>query len=283
MKKTYYKYRPLYQIGSKGVREPHQFTRSIFEKAEIRYSAPKDFNDPFDCNLRLHVADSTDAEWEEYIDILSQQYPDRAATLSETKAKKLWRSNSCLADAIGEPSLKMNYEESSVLCLSKKGNSIPMYSYYADSHQGIAIEFQFSDREVPCGIPFDEKNHRGVAYAGKVTLDNVEYLPTFPELNYHRLYNKPQLIKSLLFTKHHEWSHEEEFRIFRRGVPASNARFDKTFLTRVIFGCRTVSADVDLVKGWLVGWPSNVILAKAETATDQFQLRITDFETVKAK
>lgn len=281
MKTAYYKYRPLYQIGSTGSPEPHPFTKSIFEKAEIFYSAPKHFNDPYDCNLKLHVRDSTDAEWENYCDQLVAQYPAEKAKMDRVKSGKLWRTNPSLTENVGTATHQENYEQSSIFCLSKKGNSIPMFSYYADSHKGIAIEFQFSDDEVPCGIPFNELNHRGVPYAGKIVLRDVEYPDTFPELNYHRLYGKDQLVRSLMFTKHHKWSHEEEFRIFRRKVPASSVQFEKRLLTRVIFGSKTTQDDVDLVKSWLLNWPSDIVLAKAETAIDQFELVIKDFDLVK--
>ena len=63
MKRKYYKYRSLYQATATG-REVNPFTRAIFEKAEVYYATPQACNDPFDCNLRLHVKDSTDQEWE---------------------------------------------------------------------------------------------------------------------------------------------------------------------------------------------------------------------------
>ena len=278
-KAEYYKYRSLYQFGANGEREPNPFTQSIFEKAEIWYSAPKDFNDPFDCNLKLHVDDSTDAEWGKYFDDVmpNPTSPDTIAM----KAKKPWRLNPEMFGNVGERALKEHCEQSSVFCFSKKPNSIPMFSYYADSHQGIAIEFAFSQTEVPCGIPFGELEDRENWYQRKVLFQNVDYPMAYPELNFHRLYGTEKLILNTLFTKHHEWSHEEEFRVFRRGVPASTVEFDKTILTRVIFGCKTGQDEVDLVKGWLVGWPSDVILAKAKTASDKFELEIEDFETVK--
>jgi hypothetical protein len=157
-----------------------------------------------------------------------------------------------------------------------------MFSYYADGHRGIAIEFSFSDWEVPCGIPCGDPTRPDNFYERKVVFRDVEYPPTFPELNYHKVYGTDQLLRSLLFTKHHEWSHEEEFRIFRRKVPASSVQFDKNLVTRVIFGCRTTPEDVDLVRSWLVGWPSAVVLSKAEATANQFNLRISDFNTVKA-
>ena len=72
MKNLYYKYRHLYHIGAKGSSEPHPFTQSIFENAEIYYAKPKDFNDPFDCNLKLHVKGSSDEDWEGYFNKLAK-------------------------------------------------------------------------------------------------------------------------------------------------------------------------------------------------------------------
>ena len=157
-----------------------------------------------------------------------------------------------------------------------------MFSYYADSHRGIGIEFVFSDFDVPCGIPCINQIRSDSPYEGKVVFRDVEYPPTFPELNFHKVYGTDQLLRSLLFTKHHEWAHEEEFRIFRRNVPASSVQFDRKLLSKVIFGCRTKPEDVALVRGWLAGWPSDVVLSKAETSIDQFNLRINDFDIVKA-
>jgi hypothetical protein len=59
MKNAYYKYRPLYQIGTNGHQEAHPFTKSIFQKAELWYSAPTDFNDPFDCKRSFESLEET--------------------------------------------------------------------------------------------------------------------------------------------------------------------------------------------------------------------------------
>ena len=277
---AYYKYRPLYTSDGGGNRVPHPFTQAIFESAEIYYSLPKDFNDPYDCNLKLHADDSTDAEWHAHCDKLSAKYPNRKAQMETIKSEERWRVKPELSKNIGDETYQKFYGKSSVFCLSKKKNSIPMFSYYADSHRGIAIEFQFSDAEIPCGIPYYSLSHRGVHYQGKIVWNDVEYPATFPDLNYHRLYDNPQMITTLIFTKHHEWKHEEEYRIFRIGVPAKKVKFEKKLLTRVIFGCKTVAADVDLVRGWIAGWPFDVVFSKAEISPSEFNLRITDFEVV---
>ncbi|MEI6891630.1 MAG: DUF2971 domain-containing protein [Pontiella sp.] len=266
---SYYKYRSLYQ----GENEPNPFTKSIFEDNQLWYATPKDFNDPFDCNLNLHTNNSTDADWINYL----KQVINNTSSIK----KNLLNLFKGITKTLFKETQKELYEGSSVCCFSTKNNSIPMFSYYADSHRGIAIEFQFSATEVPCGFEYENQNKSGIGYEGKIAFKKIKYLPSFPELNYLKLRNNDdELINSLIFTKFNEWSHEDEFRIFRRKVQASNVTFKKELLTRVIFGCKTDKNDINLVKEWLKGWPSNVILEKAEIKPDQFELEITHLETI---
>ncbi len=275
-KRSYYKYRPLYADRSGAV--PHGFTQSLIESRRLFYATPTSFNDPFDCNLRLHANDSTDDDWVGYIDELIAQYPSRRDQLTAVKNGKLWAKHPELSD-IGLSTRRTIYEDSSVLCLAKRPDSIPMFAYYADDHNGIAVELEFSDDEIPCGIPCGNLADPENLYQRKIVMNDIEYLPDLPELNYHRLYGKRQLIKSLMFTKFDGWRHEVEFRIFRKGVAASTVGFPATMLKRVIFGARTGSAEVDLVKHWLSHHGHPVILAKAEGAAGRFGLDVSDFET----
>jgi len=277
---TCYKYRPLYQYGEKDSKIPHPFTQSIFEKGELYYSTPKDFNDPFDCNLKLHVDNSTDEEWGTYLDDVMPNPTSPEVLVMKTE--KPWRLDPKMFCNIGKSAQNVNYEQSSVLCLSKKGCSIPMFSYYADSHRGIAFEFKFLQTEIPCGIPFGNINDRENWYQRKVVFQDVTYHSKYPELNFHRLRNDDKtIILNTVFAKHKEWEHEAEFRIFRRGVSASSVKFDRKILTRVIFGCKTMDNDVALVRKWLADWSFDVVLAKAKIAKDRFELKVEDFEIVK--
>lgn len=271
--KKYYKYRPLRQGA-----DPHPFTASIFEKRELWFSAPKEFNDPFDCNLRLHVNDSTDEEWISYIDLMIDQNPSMRPKLEITKNGKLWKVNPSMTAGIGEGTQELNYHKSSVFCLSKKPDSIPMFSYYADSHKGVAIEFSFSNLNVPCGVDYlSSVISRGGTRSG-VVFNDVVYPESYPELNYHRLYDRPELLQNIIFAKHHEWRHEQEYRIFRRAIPASTVNFEHGLLTGVVFGCKSTVEDVDLVKGWLAGWPAPVTLSKTSVSSTSFSLEIEEFD-----
>jgi len=275
-KRNYYKYRPLYSNRLRRV--PHELTQSLIESRRLFYAAPNSFNDPFDCNLQLHANDSTDDDWIDYIDALIAQYPIRRAQLIVVKDQRLWNTHPELGD-FGLGTRRTIYEESSVLCLAGRPDSILMFAFYADDHHGVAVELEFSNAEIPCGILCGDLSDPANLYERKITADDIEYLSDLPELNYHRLYGTPQLVKSLMFTKFNEWSHEKEFRVFRKGVAASYVEFPALMIKRVIFGARTGSAEVDLVKHWLDSHGHPVILAKAEVSASTFGFDVSDFET----
>ena len=282
-KKSYFKYRPLYHIKPDGTREAHPFTKSIFERAEIYFAAPKDFNDPFDCDMRLHTNGTTDLEWEEHFKLMLSEHPESRQQIEFVIKNKLWNTEPSVKEQFGRDAYDRIRNKSSVFCLSRKGNSIPMFSYYADSHRGIAVQFSFCELETPSGYSVQKLLSPDRPY-GKITVifSDVEYTKSFPELNYFRLRNTTKLTENLFLQKHKDWEHEEEYRIFRHNVPAGNVAFDKKLLVRVVFGCKTNQQDMDLVKGWLKGWPFDVVLAKAAQETDKFELKIVDVETVKA-
>jgi hypothetical protein len=281
---TLYKYRPLYTPGPD--RKPHPFTAAIFENSEIYYAAPNSFNDPFDCNLRLQTHGNDVAEWKTYFDSLLKAAPKSAKSNLSRRIKDVISQGK--PGKLLEPTLEKTYDEhyakSSVFCLSKRPDSIPMFSYYADSHRGVAIEFKFSNSEVPCGIAF-----RGGAdpvgwYDKKIMFGTIDYPNQFPDLNFLRLRNiSGGLARALLFTKHHEWRHEEEFRIFRHKVPASTVTFPRRLITRVILGCRCESEELHLIKRWLANFPSDVILSRAKPADTAFNLKIEDIEIIKGR
>ena len=122
---------------------------------------------------------------------------------------------------------------------------------------------------------------RDPTHRAKIIFDDVKYSEKFPELNYLRLYGKTELVKNIIFVKFDDWSHEEEYRIFRKEIPASLVGYDRKIMTRVVFGCKCSDDEFALVKSWLQGWPSDVILSKTCEANDGFELKVVDFDCVK--
>lgn len=275
-KNTYrlYKYRPLYEGEN-----PYPFTEQIFRKNELWYSLPKDFNAPFDCNLRLHTRGSTDDDWIQHLRGIPNKTPEEVQATELAIKRRSWRNNEGFQN-IGQMRHEETYRKSSVLCFSKIGNSIPMFSYYGDSHRGIALEFEFSEDDLPCAVDYRAPN--GYPYAGKIVFADVKYPENYPELNFHRLSRTAQgrldMITNMIFTKHHEWEHEAEFRIFRHRLSAGLAKFERTQLKRIIFGCNTSINDEKLVKDWLKNWPNEVKFAKCYQSDTSFELDIRDID-----
>lgn len=280
--KAYYKYRPLYLTGDDNPRVVHPYTESIFTKGEIFYSAPSAFNDPFDCNLQMNLDGSTDEEWIHYL-------KNHIQSLEESPHKEMtelflqnngWK----MIDPAHGLTVAHDkiYNKSSAFCFSQKGNLIQMYSYYSDSHRGIAIEFAFDLQSIPCGFSCDQYFSKGAPYYGKILIWNVDYFANFPDLNYHRLLMDPLYMRKLIFAKTAQWQHEQECRIFRTEIPAGAVKYEPHLLTRVVLGCKTGQTELDLVKGWLKDWPSSVIISKAVQAKDRFELIIEDIDSAGA-
>jgi hypothetical protein len=274
-------------MGDNKFRQPHPHTASIFTKAEIYFASPSSFNDPYDCNLKLHFEGSSDKDWHDYLDFVLAENPRDHALIAKVQKIKREKAWSLFYDDLNramQAAHYNHYHESSVFCLSLKPNSIPMFSYYADSHSGIAIELKFTTQTIPCGVPIGDPKDRQNWYDSKILIGRVRYYDSFPDLNFLRLRTQPGLLAKTLFaTKHSDWSHEQEVRIFRLGMRAAPVSFEQPLITGVILGSRTTENDLLLVKSWLKDWPTDIILSKAEQIPTQFNLNIKYLETIRGK
>lgn len=263
---SYFKYRSLKDL----------YTKEIFEMRELWYSAPKDFNDPFDCNLPLNCDGLTDKEIEDFNIGIAKQMGRRLSSdelKGATDTVKSGRINQLLVKW-----RKDCYVDSSVCCFSHLRDSIQMFSHYADGHKGICIEFLFSVLDMPTGISVAQQ----MFGSARIVPFDVVYQEEFPELNFLELsaLELKELARNLFGIKAKGWGHENEFRIFRHLLPAGPVPFAPQILKRVILGAKTGDKEMDLVKGWLKDWQTPVILAKAEPDAIAFKLNIRDVETV---
>jgi hypothetical protein len=266
---SYFKYRSL--------SDSHvEYTKAIFEKRELWYSAPKDFNDPFDCNLPLNSDGSSDSE---IIDFMTNVASRRGKTLSSNELNlALEKVKSGQTAVLFSKWREEYFRDSSVLCFSHLEDSIQMFSYYADGHKGICIEFSFSVLDMPTGISVAQQ----LFGSPRIVPLDVVYQKKFPELNFFKLSALgPEIMaQNTIGVKARRWVHEKEYRIFRPQMPAGAVPFAPKILKRVILGAKTGDKEMDLVKGWLKEWPTPVVLSKAEADARSFTLNIHDIETV---
>lgn len=241
---------------------PNKYTKAIFDQAALWFDKPSNFNDPFDCNLKL---------W-------TSKTPEHIVNQARAEALKNWSGfpheivNSVVDTVVANPAIANRtfeqhreyiYEKSSVFCWATRGDNIAMFAYYAADHTGICLEFDLEHRHEAARVM------------------SVEYENKLPELDYSKITETDQLVKSLLLTKARCWDHEEERRVVRQGIGPGLVHFPKEALIRVIFGCRATDDDITLVKSWMANWSTPVILAKAKPDEADFRLMIEDFETVQ--
>lgn len=216
---------------------PFEGAKSIVSSLKLKFSNPKDFNDPFD----------TDEDILDYD--ISNLGEDAKNDIDTTVASFLKRNNlnhsehfknaiqslknsSALIEAY-KLSRQELIENTRTLCLSMDENNILLWSHYADKHNGICLEF---DLNVGLENIFTETE---IQMIGKVDYDRNE------KINY--LENKLNAICKLYLTKTNEWSYEKEVRIV---ILNDNQfqKFNKRFLTGIIFGCKVPTSAIDEFK-----------------------------------
>lgn len=126
---------------------------------------------------------------------------------------------------------KLKERSIGVLSLSKSFKNVLMWSFYADWHSGLCIEFKAGKKEEPfCDA-------RKVKY--------MERVPSF-ELGT----DVKEKLSKALFIKSSDWSHEKEWRVVRNGYSGSLLRFPSSCIRQIIIGCRMPNESVKRICEW---------------------------------
>lgn len=161
----------------------------------IRFSQPKAFNDPFELQPEFHVIDESFVEGDERpckVVIHGHQSSYEKYILAnhpkETQSRKLDGKKifSQLNDKVG------------ILCLTQAETLMPanflMWAHYAESHQGLVIEFNPDSEFIKRSSP-------------------VHYLPRRPIIDARLLYENEYVAIEDLYFKSDVWAYENEIRI----------------------------------------------------------------------
>ena len=104
-----------------------------------------------------------------------------------------------------------------------------MWSYYADCHTGICLEFDVKKDPGFFTFPI-----------------NVHYQDAYPKIDILEEDKYKEYVITLMSTKYLEWSYEEEIRIMKDSNKAYS--FKPSALVSVIFGCKVDDAVIEEVK-----------------------------------
>ncbi len=204
------KYRPINKNDS---------SKSIFsllEKSNLWFSDAKYFNDPFDCQLKINYESDLE-EMENWIRSIRSYKFSYTDDDIKRKAIELTHDNYKIKSIV-EDLISTN----GVCCFSKEYSSILQWSHYADSHQGVCLVFdilkdpQFFNEVFP-----------------------VEYRNDYLDFNLIKDFNS--FVRKRLLLKYKDWEYEKEVRAFNNQIGMK--KFDKSSLSKIIFGCNISSED----------------------------------------
>jgi hypothetical protein len=169
---------------------------------QIWFSRPAQFNDPFDCAIRVDRGPISDPDYQRLFEYLRTESGDPAGfdahySPSGSANAKFRDHVQTGLDAAFEERKKLMLEKRGVSCFSARNDDVLMWSHYADRHKGFCLGFR-SDAE-----PFVQA--RQVDYQAQVPAVN----PTSLILD-----DVHEAFRAMIETKSQHWSYEQEWRLF---------------------------------------------------------------------
>jgi len=213
------------------------------------YSSPTKLNDPYDGQLPVETTVSGPEEAFGLIAKLTEQITGWVGG----KMKRLPEQGNfqeIFDDFAGEYLSSQTIP--GILSLTANPAHLLMWAHYADSHQGIALRYEFSEESVPNISPINYQ----------------DTLPTLHIRDYLALSDEVYLDRFL--TKGSSWNYEQEW----RGLSLENDSYypQPGKLDAVIFGHRTPKSTVAAFKTIL---SSDVSVLRAYPSTSSFDVSIS--------
>lgn len=238
------------------------------------FSSPMEINDPYDCQPPLIYGQKSSAYLiAQFYDAMKKQKLDDVL-LGTTKEEFISEWNK---DAVGwEKRIQAGIQvhinkEFGLFCLTKRPDSIRMWSHYADKHKGVVLEINFHE--------FLLNEHYEV--------NGEQINPPYYKVNYPKkgtfldfLKEGESMTDSLygqLLTKSQEWKHEKEYRVIvgNAGLHSIN----KKALTKIIFGLKTpIQEQITIIKLMKSLDYPNLSLGFASPVEEDFKLRIKTYK-----
>ena len=244
------------------------FLRQIFVDQKLYFARVSDFNDPFDCRFTRSI-DGGAVERKAYAKRVIEQNcshlkrPQRRKEVADF-LKNLSARDSEVLEAL-EADWVARLEKIGICSFSKVNNEILMWSHYADSHEGICLEFLDDPDDQFFGLAFP-----------------VVYSHDYPVINLLRD-SETQRFEKALLTKSDRWSYEREYRSINNLMELNSKgnvprEFPKGKMTGVIFGCKATSETVSLVRSLCEEGELDINFYKAEMDNLSYSLNIVDYE-----
>ena len=211
-----------------------KYHKNILTENEIFMASPGSFNDPFDCRIpeNYHLL-NTQEKIDQFMEHIESNHQDKLSKISKSDIEKI--SNNFKKRFKNLEEVQQDYENHffkqtndcyGVLSLSKKWNSLLMWSHYGNNHKGFCIGFN------------ENKMRKSSQFGAGF---EVNYSNKFPKRN--PLKKLEPIHDSFLQLGHKaiEWKYEEEFRLINLKLEGHTKK-DRTikypdeFISEVILG-----------------------------------------------
>lgn len=241
----------------------HRFQRidqNLFNSLIYNYqwfSNPKDFNDPYDCNIELDY-NNTPKEIESFIREVNHNNNDLKDESYIVERTKQFIENPELMTLLSKQQDEKIVSKMGLCCFSERDDSLLMWSHYGDSHKGVCLSFDFRE----------DLNFFTVPYC-------VEYPEKYPKINFINEKQNSKLYRLQFATKSKEWQYEQEIRIIkdeRKPPYRHDVKFKKEALSSIKFGYKSLEIDQIKIKSILkqVGGYEHVKFCKAKLKRFEF-------------
>lgn len=203
-------------------------SKIILANQTLKFSAPSDFNDPFDCDIDLVDFDfdlPITPRVAHEIELLKSQFKDSKQFKEKASDKTFWKE-------VYKGGQIEKIKSSRICCFSLQNDIILMWSHYADKHNGICLEFDNSLEQ-----RFVNLTNKDISegYVGYEAHERINYVSE--DIRYG--------IYKLFLNKSESWSHEKEYRMISINNKPEIQQFYPHFLSAIYFGVRVTENQIN--------------------------------------
>lgn len=207
---------------------------NIFDKCQLKFTQPINFNDPYDClfSTKIDFSKFNRKSFQQVFDT-KIKHTDWLKNIGQYK-KRL--SNLFNADE----TMDKIRSKFSVTCFNANPLNMLMWSHYTNHHQGFMIEFRFPKNE-DCQKYSNLQMPLPIIYTEEYPVVNFPWMgPDHWDLDSIDL---SEIIKNMILVKSLDWEYEREFRSMHDlqcdGIIESLLlKFNPKIISSVIFGAK---------------------------------------------
>lgn len=254
--------RYLYKYRSLATKDDVRHTAEIFEDHTLYLAAAEQYNDPFECRFKLLFQAPDNVKIQKFAAVIRGKVPGISQEEAEEQARKLIHGpprppTGHMEETVTSNMVDLVRKEMGILSLTENRDSILMWSHYANSHEGVCIQFDTGVGEESTSVL------RGAM--------PVQASDRTPELDYFRS-SAVDIFYVIAATKSDVWGYEREWRVVKADAARTKVSFPSEALSGVILGKEISQENKDLVLGWVAKQNHDVTVEQAALHPDTYSL-----------